>query len=90
MLLSELFVPDDVGRPGRLLHRARALAALERDVFGLHLELERQRPGKDSFSPGEQSAGTCFSCPFCAEFEEDGLSTFATLMGAAPQLAGHL
>ena len=81
MLLSELFVPDDVGRPGRLLHRARALAALERDVFGLHLELERQRPGKDSSLSGEPSAGTCFSCPFCAEFEEDGLSTFASLMG---------
>jgi diadenosine tetraphosphate (Ap4A) HIT family hydrolase len=81
MLLSELFVPDDVGKPGRLLHRARALAALERDILGLHLELERQRPGKDSFLPGEQSAGTCFSCPFCAEFEEDGLSTFASLMG---------
>jgi len=81
MLLSELFVPDDVGKPGRLLHRARALAALERDILGLRLELERQRPGKDSFLPGEQSAGTCFSCPFCAEFEEDGLSTFASLMG---------
>lgn len=81
MLLSKIFLPDDVGRPGLLLHRARALAVLEHDVFGLHLELERQRFGEDSFSPGEQSAGTCFSCPFCAEFEEDGLSTFASLMG---------
>ena len=81
MLLSQLFVPDDGGRPGLLLHRARALAALERDIFGVHLELERLAPAEDSVAPAEPTTGTCFSCPFCAEFEEDGLSTFASLMG---------
>ena len=81
MLLSELFVPDDPGALGVLSHRARALAALERDVFDLHLELQRQLHGTDSLPSSGQPAGTCFSCPFCAEFEEDSLSTFASLMG---------
>jgi len=128
MLLSELFVPDEGGRPGLLVHRARALAALERDMPGLHLELERRGPSEGASgqyqqiprhpdplplgggegessavhestlapvegqrvgvrvqpgvpSRGGQTTGTCFSCPFCAEFDEDGLSTFAALMG---------
>jgi ATP adenylyltransferase len=81
MLLSEAFVPDDPGRPGLLLHRARALAALEHDAFGLHLEMDRQPRAGDSLLAAEPSAGTCFSCPFCAEFEEDGVNTFAALMG---------
>ena len=46
MPLSDLFVPDLSEAPGRkvssverlLLHRARALAALEADIFELHLE----------------------------------------------------
>jgi hypothetical protein len=81
MLLSEVFVPDETGAPGVLLHRAKALAALERDVFDLHLELRRQQHNEDSMPANAQSASTCFSCPFCAEFEEDGLNTFASLMG---------
>jgi hypothetical protein len=81
MLLSEIFVPDEGSQPGVLLHRARALAALELDIPGLHSELERQPPGEGPVAPVEQTQGRCFSCPFCAEFEEDGLSTFASLMG---------
>ena len=80
MLLSRIFVPDDVGRPGTLLHRARALAALERDAFGLHLELS-QTPGTGSILEEEQGSGTCFSCPFCAEFDDEGGSIFANVMG---------
>jgi inosine/xanthosine triphosphate pyrophosphatase family protein/diadenosine tetraphosphate (Ap4A) HIT family hydrolase len=79
--------PGDAGQPPSLKgsstgqsplpHRARALAALEADVFELHLET----------APAEtDSAPTCatrpgYDCPFCAEFEDDNLSTFAGIMG---------
>jgi hypothetical protein len=81
MLLSEVFVPDDVGHTGVLLHRARALTALEKDAFALHLELAPAQPPIDSIPPEAPASDTCFSCPFCAEFEEDGASIFASHLG---------
>jgi XTP/dITP diphosphohydrolase len=86
MPLSDLFIADPVQASGiknpsdersPLLHRARALAALETDIFGLHLEM----------TPLETGIGTAcatrsgYDCPFCAEFENDGLGIFATMMG---------
>jgi inosine/xanthosine triphosphate pyrophosphatase family protein len=77
MALSDLFVPDTPNEDGQLLHRARALAALEADAFELHIETA-------------PSAGSCeaptsnrpnHECPFCAEFDSDGLSIFAGMMG---------
>jgi inosine/xanthosine triphosphate pyrophosphatase family protein/diadenosine tetraphosphate (Ap4A) HIT family hydrolase len=86
MPLSDLFVPDPseatrgpVSSPigqSPLLHRARALAALETDIFALHLE---------TAPPEIVGATGCatragYDCPFCAEFENDSLSVFAGLM----------
>ena len=77
MPLSALFVPDAPKEDGQLLHRARALAALASDALDLHLETA-------------PSAGSCetptsdranYDCPFCAEFENDGLSIFESMMG---------
>jgi XTP/dITP diphosphohydrolase len=87
--------------PARLLHRARALAALEADIFDLHLETSATPPvavtgGETHNSQGNQTAHSCARamepgtaanrpaeiCPFCAEFENDGLSIFANMMGA--------
>ena len=74
MLLSDLFVPDPPCPFGALPHRARAMAALEAEVFELHLETTRA-PGEDSPclpSPGQ--------CPFCAELEGSDQSIFAEMI----------
>ncbi|MGO9201408.1 MAG: non-canonical purine NTP pyrophosphatase [Limisphaerales bacterium] len=93
MMLSDLFVPDaGAADPGDLPHRARALDALATDVFDLHLQVEsapETRPdGAASLCPpafagqGPATAGRPPSeCPFCAEFDADGLSVFAQMMG---------
>jgi XTP/dITP diphosphohydrolase len=87
MPLSDLFIPDPAaatdlamgdGGPAHLLHRARALASLERSIFELHLE---------TAPPGLAQAPACamragYDCPFCAEFENDQSGIFATLMGS--------
>jgi inosine/xanthosine triphosphate pyrophosphatase family protein/diadenosine tetraphosphate (Ap4A) HIT family hydrolase len=90
MPLSDLFIPDAIearraslqrGRAPQvvaapLLHRALALAALESDIFELHLETAP--PETDGTTAGATRAG--YDCPFCAEFEKDGLSVFAGMM----------
>ena len=87
MPLSDLFIPDPseagigplnpaVG-PSLLLHRARALAALETNLFDLHLETAP--PDTGGATTSATRAG--YDCPFCAEFENDGLSVFAGMMG---------
>jgi XTP/dITP diphosphohydrolase len=87
MPLSDLFVPDpsettlgimsSLIEPSLLLHRARALAALETDIFELHLETAAPDKGDAT----DRTARTGFDCPFCAEFEDDNLSIFASMMG---------
>ena len=80
MMLSDLFVPDaGAADPGELPHRARALDALATDIFDLHLELE---PAPETGTNGASAFCAPHSdCPFCAEFEADGLSVFAQMMG---------
>src|SRR5580698_8913367 len=87
MPLSDLFVPDtsEAGQghehasPGQplLLHRARALAALEGSMFELHLETTPSEAGGATLSA--MRAG--YDCPFCAEFEHDTLSIYAGMLG---------
>jgi inosine/xanthosine triphosphate pyrophosphatase family protein/diadenosine tetraphosphate (Ap4A) HIT family hydrolase len=92
MPLSDLFIPDaaeaerpllkraqarNPGTATQLLHRALALGALESDVFELHLETSPAQ-GTDE---GARVKRTGYDCPFCAEFENDGQSVFADLMG---------
>jgi len=86
MPLSDLFVPEDsadLGTLGQLpaaaalVHRARALAALERDIFDLHLVTT---PAEPIHAP-VGVARADYDCPFCAEFEQDGGGLFASLMG---------
>jgi len=57
--------------PSSLLHRARALAALEGDLFELHLETAPPEAG----SATACATRTGYDCPFCAELEN------ASLMG---------
>ncbi len=77
MPLTDWFIPDaDAAEPpSPLLHRARALAALERDVWSLHLETAPPAP-----DAAECPARTNFDCPFCREFQADDQSIFATMM----------
>jgi ATP adenylyltransferase len=76
MPLSDWFVPDAAATEGKdLPHRAQALAALEREVLDLHLSVT---PEIQELSC-DKSAG--YACPFCAEFDGDGLSIFAEMMG---------
>ncbi len=77
MPLSDLFVPDRAG-PGEpeLPHRARALDALAAGLFALHLDTAPD-PGPD---PADCPGRPRYDCPFCAEFEADGLSVFAQMM----------
>jgi inosine/xanthosine triphosphate pyrophosphatase family protein/diadenosine tetraphosphate (Ap4A) HIT family hydrolase len=92
MPLSDLFIPDPseaqqpslqrfharhTGAAAPLLHRALALAALETNIFELHIETAP--PETDGETACATRAG--YDCPFCAEFENDGLSLFAGLMG---------
>lgn len=78
MPLSDLFIPDQ-SKAGHspLPHRALALAALEKEVFELHLQTAPpETGGATACAP---PAG--YNCPFCAEFEDDGLSLFSSMMG---------
>jgi inosine/xanthosine triphosphate pyrophosphatase family protein/diadenosine tetraphosphate (Ap4A) HIT family hydrolase len=87
MPLSDLFIPDpsdasqshENASPGQplLLHRARALAALEGNMFELHLETT----STDSGSATASATRAGYDCPFCAEFEHDDLSIYAGMMG---------
>jgi diadenosine tetraphosphate (Ap4A) HIT family hydrolase len=80
-----------------LVHRARALASLEASIFQLHLDLafdgpveaasgrksNRRPPGLPIQEPAAPACDTrpVYECPFCTEFEQDGLSIFATMLG---------
>jgi len=71
MPLSDLFIPDlseasqpTSGAGALLLHRARALAALEINIFQLHLETAPPETGDET----ARAVRTGFVCPFCAEF----------------------
>jgi inosine/xanthosine triphosphate pyrophosphatase family protein/diadenosine tetraphosphate (Ap4A) HIT family hydrolase len=66
-------------RPGHsaLLHRALAIAALEKDIFELHLETAPPEMGGTAACAPRSG----YNCPFCAEFQDDGLSLFASMMG---------
>ncbi len=75
MILTDHFVPDESVAPGLLAHRARALQALEAEVFDLHLEMASEtaaQTGPSAASP---------ACPFCLELEGDPSSVFAEMMG---------
>jgi inosine/xanthosine triphosphate pyrophosphatase family protein/diadenosine tetraphosphate (Ap4A) HIT family hydrolase len=75
LLLSSLFVTDGATGEAQLLHRARALAALETGLFDLHLDTtvpDCQRPCLRT------PAGRC---PFCAELEGDAETVFSEMMG---------
>lgn len=78
MPLSDLFVPSEcVDGEIVLEHRTRALRALEKEALDLHLSLAEHR------SIGGECATdrVPYDCPFCVEFENDGLSIFAGMMG---------
>lgn len=86
MPLTDLFVPDPSQMSGfgsscieaiPLLHRARALAALENDIFELHLETTPTETG----SATDCATRAGYECPFCAEFENDGLGIYVSTMG---------
>jgi inosine/xanthosine triphosphate pyrophosphatase family protein/diadenosine tetraphosphate (Ap4A) HIT family hydrolase len=85
MPLTDLFVPDP-GPEGAVLaqaslpHRARALAALEADIFALHLQTAP--PGTGEAGACASRSHTAYDCPFCAEIEGDNLNTFAAIMGS--------
>ncbi|MGO8701507.1 MAG: non-canonical purine NTP pyrophosphatase [Limisphaerales bacterium] len=84
MPLTDLFVPDP-GPGGALIaqaslpHRARALAALEADIFELHLQTAP--PGTGEPEACASRSHTAYDCPFCAEIEGDNVNTFASIMG---------
>ena len=84
MPLSDLFVPDSSGTKQSgptgvlLLHRALALAALESDIFELHLKTLPPETGEAAPCPTR----TSYDCPFCAEFDNDGVSIYGDMMGA--------
>lgn len=85
MMLSDLFVPiEPKGGESLLQHRAKALALLEADALDLHLSLLPARP------PGgtRPTNRVPYECPFCAEFENDGLSIFASM--ASGRLASRV
>jgi XTP/dITP diphosphohydrolase len=72
MILTDVFVTND-GQPNAgLRHRAAALAALERDIFDLHLRVSKVPPVCD-FGPSGQ-------CPFCIEIDDPSLSIFSEMM----------
>ena len=82
MPLSDLFIPDPSAAglghlQASLLHRGLAIAALETNIFELHLETTP--PETADASATITRAG--YDCPFCAEFENDSMSIFAGVMG---------
>lgn len=74
MLMTDLFVPASGGEGSHLLHRARALEALETGVFDLHLDLARPAEGACPSRPASQ-------CPFCAELEGESVTVFSNMIG---------
>lgn len=76
LILSDIFVPKEQSCGGELLHRARALAALEADILDLHLDTTPRPAASVSACARPQ-----YDCAFCAEFENEGLSIFASMMG---------
>jgi inosine/xanthosine triphosphate pyrophosphatase family protein/diadenosine tetraphosphate (Ap4A) HIT family hydrolase len=86
MPLTDLFIPDPSQASDLrsssietipLLHRARALAAMEKNIFELHLETAPPETGNATAC----ATRTGYDCPFCAEFENDGLGIYASMMG---------
>jgi ATP adenylyltransferase len=76
MPLTDLFVPEDNANNGQLLHRARALAALETGLFELHL---------DTMAPNGQPACSrpaAGQCQFCAELADEGNTFYSEAMGS--------
>jgi inosine/xanthosine triphosphate pyrophosphatase family protein/diadenosine tetraphosphate (Ap4A) HIT family hydrolase len=83
MPLSDLFVPNPGPAGGAigqsaLPHRGLALAALEENIFELHLETA---PAESSGPADCATRSGGYDCPFCAEFEDDGVNTYAAIMG---------
>ena len=76
MPLADWFVPES-GAAGEFPHRAAALAALESDLFGLHLELAAD----PAVATGPCPAPAPLPCPFCAELADSRHSLFAEMMG---------
>ena len=78
MPLSDLFVPNETSKPAHLLHRARALSALEADAFDLHLAITSRIPAEQDTCPPYP----LHQCPFCAELEGEEDTVFRQLLGA--------
>jgi diadenosine tetraphosphate (Ap4A) HIT family hydrolase len=74
MVLSDLFVPDS---NESLPHRARALAAMEKDVWQLHLDVARGQEASENRACADVSV---FRCPFCAELDDDAVSIFTEMI----------
>lgn len=68
-------LPEPADASGKLLHRARALAALEADVFDLHLQTTVEAQAAPC------SGAPVSQCPFCAELDDEAVSIFAEMMG---------
>jgi len=75
MPLSDLFLPE-AADTSLLLHRAAALAALETDVFALHLDLGPEPPVGNETCAGPAAP----PCPFCAELAYPVRSIFGAMM----------
>jgi ATP adenylyltransferase len=76
MILSDVFVPDGSTDGHQLLHRSRALAALEREVFELHLQM-----APEITHEATSAAYSAHQCPFCTEFDAPEASIFGHMMG---------
>src|SRR5262249_10821223 len=78
MLLSDLFVPNGNAQQPLLVHRARALAALEADIFDLHLTLSPEVSVNDDRCPSPAE----YQCPFCAELAGEDDTVFREFLQA--------
>jgi diadenosine tetraphosphate (Ap4A) HIT family hydrolase len=76
MILSDVFVPDGSTDGHQLLHRSRALAALEREVFELHLQT-----APEITHEATSAAYSAHQCAFCTEFDAPEASIFGHMMG---------
>jgi inosine/xanthosine triphosphate pyrophosphatase family protein/diadenosine tetraphosphate (Ap4A) HIT family hydrolase len=77
MILADLFVADAPNEGGELLHRGRALAALEAGIFELHLDAASDRCPDETPSCGRP----VYQCPFCTEVHDGTSSLFADMIG---------
>ena len=77
MILADLFVADAPNEGGELLHRGRALAALEAGIFELHLDAASDRCPDETPSCGRP----VYQCPFCTEVHDGASSLFADMIG---------